>query len=126
LEDNFGNIYIGGNTRSNDGDVSGNHGWVDSWLVKLGDFTYIETKDIFPTSSVFPNPSSTNITILLNNNDNIGQQGLYIYDYSGGLVEYLKYDNSERIIIDISNFRKGLYFYRLQNTKALSGKFIVN
>lgn len=124
VQDNYGNIYIGGNTRSNDGDVSGNHGWVDSWLVKLGDVTNIEMKDILPTSSVFPNPSYTSVTILLNN-DNIGQQDLYIYDYSGRLIKSLNCNNPEKIIVDVSEFRKGLYFYKFEDCTISTGKFIV-
>lgn len=124
IQDSYGNIYIGGNTRSNDGDVSENHGWVDSWLVKLGDFANIEMKDIFPTSSVFPNPSYTNVTIIMNN-DNIGQQDLYIYDNIGRLIKSLKCNNLERIIVDVSEFRKGLYFYKFKDYTTLSGKFIV-
>jgi len=124
IEDNFGNIYIGGNTRSNDGDVSGNHGWVDSWLVKLGDFTNIEMKDMFLKSTVFPNPSHTNITILVNNG-NIKEHDLIIYDYCGRLIKSIKCNNPERINVDISEFRKGLYFYKFNDYTTLSGKFIV-
>ena len=123
LEDSLGNIYIGGNTRSNDGDVTGNHGWVDSWLVKLGDFTNIDMNEIFPKSYVFPNPTTTAITILFNI-DNNKLQDLYIYDYSGRLIKSLKSNNHERIIVDVSEFRKGLYFYKLKDD-TISGKFIV-
>lgn len=124
IEDNYGNIYIGGNTRSNEGDVSGNHGWVDAWLVKLGDFTNIDAKDVFTTSTVFPNPSHTYITILVNN-DNIRKQDLYIYNYRGQLIKSIKCNNLEKIIVDVSEFRKGLYFYRFNDLTTLSGKFIV-
>lgn len=123
LEDNYGNVYVGGNTRSNDGDVSGNHGWVDSWLVKLGDFTNIETKEIFQTSSAFPNPTNTTITVVLNNNNRLKE--LNIYDYSGRLIKSLKCVNPKRVIVDVSEFSKGLYFYKFKNSTTLSGKFIV-
>ena len=124
IEDNLGNIYIGGNTRSNDGDVSGNHGWVDSWLIKLGDFTSVDNKEVFPTSSVYPNPSTTTITILLNNSNN-RPQSLYIYDYGGRLIKSLQCKNHKRIIVDVSEFRKGFYFYKFKDFTTLSGKFIV-
>jgi hypothetical protein len=46
--DNNGNILFVGETNSNDGDVSGNHGDYDGWLVKVnpGTFDIIESKTI--------------------------------------------------------------------------------
>jgi hypothetical protein len=124
LEDNYGNVYVGGNTRSNDGDVSGNHGLVDSWLVKLGDFTNIETKESFQTPPVFPNPTSSTITIKLNNESNRLNK-LNIYDSKGRLIKSIKCNYQESVSVDVSEFRKGLYFYRFKNSTKFFGKFIV-
>lgn len=124
LQDNFGNVYIGGDTRSNDGNVSGNHGWVDSWLVKLGDFTSIEARETKQSCSVFPNPGSTFISIFINK-ENIEKKDLYIYDYRGVLIKSLEYRNHETIIVDVSDYKKGLYFFKFQDSTILTGKFIV-
>jgi len=123
-QDNYGNIYIGGNTRSNDGDVSGNHGWVDSWLIKLDDFTDIEKIDsLQSSSSPFPNPSSKTITIILNHNS-FEEQVIFIYDFTGAIVESLKFFSCDRIRVDVSSYRKGLYFYKSQTDTSISGRFI--
>ena len=124
IEDSFGNIYVGGNTRSNEGDVSGNHGWVDAWLVKLGDFTSIVTKESNQPSSALPNPTNSTITIILNDGKN-HQKELFIYNFNGRLIKSLKCNNHEKIIVDVSEFEKGLYLYRFKDFTTLSGKFIV-
>ncbi|HRI79448.1 MAG TPA: MopE-related protein [Cyclobacteriaceae bacterium] len=35
MQTNDGGYIVGGNSRSNNGDVSGNHGYIDYWVVKL-------------------------------------------------------------------------------------------
>lgn len=54
---------VAGSTGSNDGDVSGNHGWQDAWIVKLGDLgTGVDqggaAMDEQAVLCVRPNPSS--------------------------------------------------------------------
>ena len=85
--------YIGyivaGHSYSNSGDVTGNHGSSDYWVVKLDDESAIN-KYIDPFSNLFitPNPvsQSTTISFSLSQSENLS---VGIYDITGRLVTKL-------------------------------------
>lgn len=58
-----GGYIVAGYTVSNNGDVIGNHGSIDAWVVKLGP-DVLET-DTFTTNQIklFPNPTTTILTV---------------------------------------------------------------
>jgi len=59
---NDGGFIIAGRSDSNDGDVTGNHGGDDFWVVKLRDYT-LSTQSPQAPLSIFPNPAHTSITL---------------------------------------------------------------
>ena len=52
-------------SESNDGDVSGNYGLVDIWIVKLaGGTTNLHSiENIKNSFAIYPNPANTHITL---------------------------------------------------------------
>jgi hypothetical protein len=124
IQDQYDNIYVAGNTRSFDGDISGNHGWVDSWLVKLDNSTNLDKQEISTPYSVFPNPSSTHMTFSLPEGT-ISASYIEIYDISGSLVKSVEIYDQTHIRLDVTDFKKGLYFYKFKNCTVLPGRFIV-
>jgi len=105
---NDGGYIVAGGSSSNDGDVSGNHGDVDCWLVKLaGSQQSIENfqPDLF---SVFPNPAQNAINIKVDNKL-IGKP-FSIYDNTGKVFLSGKI-NSENTAIEIGNLSGGIYLF---------------
>jgi len=103
-----GGYIVAGVTTSNDGDVSGNHGGADCWVVKLTNSQLLienTEQDLF---SVFPNPAKNTINIKADNKL-IGKP-YSIYDYSGKVVLIGKI-NSENTVIEISNLSGGIYLF---------------
>jgi len=60
-----GGFIVAGSSSSNDGDVTGNHGDYDFWVVKLSDSepTSIERNTPLISCSIYPNPAETYIWI---------------------------------------------------------------
>jgi hypothetical protein len=62
-----GALVVGGYTSSTDGDVSGNHGIDDYWLVKLQGYLSAQSLPSFTLGNfrlnVYPNPASKNLAI---------------------------------------------------------------
>lgn len=79
-------FIVAGETGSNDGDVSGNHGgYYDCWIVKLsGD---VPTGIAAPNNfiSLFPNPVQTQLTINLATPSN--DVNIFVYDLQGKIID---------------------------------------
>jgi hypothetical protein len=59
-----GGLVLTGYTNSNDGDVSGNHGGGDFWLVKLeAEPVGISENAFSPVLTIYPNPTSTSLVV---------------------------------------------------------------
>ncbi|MCX7909609.1 MAG: T9SS type A sorting domain-containing protein [Ignavibacteria bacterium] len=124
---------IVGRTKSNDGDVSGNHGAVDYWVVKLTATSSIDNNFLSDNYiQVIPNPATTLINIQLkgefsnsdpNSNQN-SELNLFISDLFGR--EILSYqikfqdyvfisDDEIKIKVDISTLPDGIYSILIKN-----------
>ncbi len=79
-----------------------------------------------PILDIFPNPSKTLCTITFNN-PHQKLQSLYIYNVNGQLLKSLKDFSGNKIQIDNSDLKSGIYFARLQNEMGMSrnAKFVV-
>jgi len=80
------------------------------------------------SSNCFPNPSNNFLNIELNNPNNFPYD-LCIYDNLGRKVHGLNFITVEEIVIDVRDFKNGIYHYTLfcptQNLRS-TGKFIKN
>ncbi|MGZ3751180.1 MAG: T9SS type A sorting domain-containing protein [Bacteroidia bacterium] len=103
-----GGYVIAGWSKSNDGDVTGNHGNNDFWVVKLSpSVTGIKEPESNVNWQIFPNPSSGIFSV--NSDMSTGNTILKIVNSVGQLILRTEiYTNHTSI--DISQFTPGLYF----------------
>lgn len=101
-----GGYIIAGNSESNDGDVTGNHGEGDFWIVKLvGDGTPIGDMIEKPDFAVFPNPTLDILTIMGFDFEN----QLTIINATGQIVLKKSIKGNEETL-DVSGLPAGVYF----------------
>ena len=108
-----GGYIVAGSSGSNDGEVSGNHGHSDGWLVKLSPDLGLKELNL-STVAVFPNPVTNDFTV------NTGQQvmeKIKVYNISGQLIL-----ESSKNSVPISSLKTGVYFLQI----ILSNQTIVN
>ncbi len=75
--------------------------------------------------SVIPNPATDFINILLPIVD--GKQTLKIFDITGKLVYNNEYSNISNIEVNVSEFKKGIYFLKIDNqTNTYNKKIVIN
>ncbi len=106
-----GGCIVSGGTSSTDGDVTGNHGNNDAWVVKLGpdlSTTGFEESAVV----VYPNPTSTLLTVQNNNNTVI--DCITITDLMGKVVLTQTTNTNQ---INVAPLASGTYFL-----EATSGK----
>ncbi|MCC6720859.1 MAG: T9SS type A sorting domain-containing protein [Bacteroidia bacterium] len=116
-----GGFVIAGYTKSNNGDVSGNKGNSDYWVVKLSPTSGIENIET-PYINIYPNPASATFEI---SNLHIDSK-LNIYDMQGKLI-YSKYINERLCKFNTEHFKNGIYLIQNEiNGKIINKKLIVN
>ncbi len=106
-----GGYIVAGQTNSTDGDVTGNHGGNDVWVVKLGpelSTTGFEKSTVV----VYPNPTSTLLTVQNNNNTVI--DSITITDLMGKVVLTQTTNTNQ---VNVAPLASGTYFL-----EATSGK----
>jgi hypothetical protein len=114
---------LAGSTSSNDGDVSGNYGLSDFWIVKLSPFS-VNTQTLPGQNfnlQVFPNPAQQSITLkTLFAEPDIK---VIIINLSGEEITRQTITNGEPI--NISNFANGMYLLTAitSSGKICAGKF---
>jgi hypothetical protein len=112
-----GGYMVAGSTDSNDGDVTGNHGGADYWVVKL--FPYVlgieeETNNSFV--NLFPNPATNELTI---ENGKLRIEKIELYNAVGEVV--LNYQLSTinyQLSVDVSQLLPGVYFVAVTDDKG--------
>ena len=114
-----GGYILSGGSNSNDGDVSGNHGANDAWVVKLSSVLGMDESLYNNLVSFSPNPV-TNI-LNVNVNDNMINQKYSITDILGKLIVEGKL-NENSSSINVEYLSKGVYFLKVADNKAI--KFI--
>lgn len=119
-----GGYIVSGSTYSNDGDVTGNHGGSDCWVVKLSSDnlstnTYIENS-VF---TLYPNPTKEIISLKLDYF--VPTQEITITDILGKNI-YKQKLNGLTTSFNVSSFEKGIYFLNLINgNQKTTQKFII-
>ena len=115
-----GGYIVAGSSYSNDGDVSGNHGSSDYWIVKLKEFTGgIESNKLEYGFSIYPNPNKGIFNIVINNTNN-EKRTIKITNVIGKVVYKREFEKTERIFeqIDLSGLAKGIYFISVKGGKV--------
>lgn len=107
-----GGYILAGYTESNDGDVTGNHGGSDMWIVKLEGFPIstpiLENKT---TCALYPNPVSNVLTIEHSFRE---IQPYTLLDVTGQLV-LQGLLNTQKDMIDLKNLAEGTYLLKVGN-----------
>jgi len=103
-----GGYIIAGQTNSNDGEVSGNHGGFDYWIVKLFApvASGVPALGNTPPITIIPNPTTGYISVL-----GAGNVAIRIYNTMGQLIK--EAGNTDNI--SIAEFPAGLYFVKVLN-----------
>jgi hypothetical protein len=104
-----------GYSKSNDGDVTNNHGVEDYWIVKLNPSLVTSTVDLTYLNQLylFPNPTNGKIDILNTNNYRFYYS---IYDITGGIIKEETMLNS---LIDISPYSSGFYIIQIRSNRTV-------
>jgi hypothetical protein len=111
-----GGLIVAGYSFSLDGDVSGNHGGGDYWIVKLSTIT--PTEESYPTTSftLFPNPARDRLHL------NLDQKAeIKILDIKGKEIKTFTAEPGE-ISVDISWIEGGMYFMKVGSDKVVTVK----
>jgi len=108
---------VAGYSSSNDGDVTGNHGDYDYWIVKLNTAIGIEepltnTNDFF----ISPNPVKDNFTISVN--AEIRNAQVEIYNVFGQKL-YSAAINKQQETINMKQFSPGIYFVKMSDGEKM-------
>ncbi|MFB6258114.1 MAG: T9SS type A sorting domain-containing protein, partial [Flavobacteriales bacterium] len=107
-----GGYILNGKSSSSDGDVSGNNGSKDLWVVKLGTQTTSLSQKVEKTSfKVRPNPTNGQLRINLGKKTQEAQ--ITIRDLTGRMVKREQVGNTSTFRTSIEG-EPGLYFVELQ------------
>lgn len=113
-----GGYILAGSAASTDGDITGNHGNADAWIVKLssGQLSTAE-HNLINNPELYPNPAKDFVNL-----DHLPQGSIVeIFDLSGKVI-FNKKDNTGNIRINTSSFTNGVYIIKVQN----KGKIILS
>lgn len=120
-----GGFVIAGDSNSNNGDVTGNHGGRDYWIVKLAPENLATSeimKDVSVTANVYPNPAKEYITVKLDYFTPSMEAS--ITDMLGKTVHQQKLEGL-KTKINTSHLEKGVYFLNVTGgTQKITKKFI--
>lgn len=107
-----GGYIVAGQSKSNDGDVTGNHGYSDYWVVKLYPDN-LGITEYSPQIAVYPNP----VTTVLNISANEPVKSVTVYNLLGQKVMSSSHFEAT-LQLDISGLPAGLYFMEITTETA--------
>ena len=125
IEKNTNEYVIAGSSNSNDGDVTGNHGLEDFWIVKLNNSVGINEHTLSSNIKLFPNPVGNflNVEFPFLINDKVS---ISILNPIGEIIQ----ENNLRLnneAINVGNLKQGIYFLKvLAGDNYFTAKFIKN
>jgi len=113
-------FIISGYSSSTNGDIIGNNGLGDYWVVKLEPDPLSITNFLENNISIFPNPSTDILTLKLPNNTTIDK--ITITDLTGKIV---KDQTQNTNIVNVENLANGLYILEVfSGDQKFETKFI--
>ena len=119
-----GGFILTGYTASSDGDITGNHGFFDYWVVKLSPNLSIEDLNRLTNLTLYPNPVQDWLTMATDVTIVSGR----IYDGLGRVVKTFKFFDESSNTLDVSDLKEGFYMLEvdtIENTKTAKA-FIKN
>jgi hypothetical protein len=122
-----GGYYVGGSTNTpiDTGDVTGNHGLEDVWIVKLFPTPPVGILDIDNSNNLllYPNPSMGLVTLDMSKTK---ISFIRIYNILGDIVfQQNEINTRDKITVDVSKLSPGLYYLVADSRSGLiSSKFI--
>lgn len=111
---NDGGYLLAGSSSSNNGNVSGNHGSGDFWIVKLSPDLLENPEFTTKHTVLYPNPVKNFLHI--ETSKNIGK--VHIYNILGQTV-YNKTHQGNAISLNFEHFTKGVYIVEITNGNHL-------
>ena len=109
-----GGYIISGIANSNNGDVSGNHGGGDGWVIKIGDKpSAVPDMPVTPELALAPNPASDELEITAS----AAITRITITNPLGQTVRTLACHTTQ-LRVDIAGLAPGQYFVRVNNTEV--------
>jgi len=118
-----GGFVVAGWSYSTDGDVPGNHGDYDYWILRLdnGNITGVPTQQLSQNVTIYPNPANNKLTVIANGTKQFIAK---IYTLHGQLL-LQETITPETSAIDISKLAEGLYILKLTgSTETTVAKFV--
>ena len=114
-----GGYVVVGETASTDGDVSGNHGIWDGWVVKLGPAEVGITELAVPGFTIAPNPTSS--TVLIEVEPGAQASSVSIMESTGRVMLTQSLSRGQRpITVDLNALATGVYFIQLNFAEGSS------
>ena len=119
IETADGNLAIAGSSYSDSGDVGGNQGLIDFWILKIENQSLGTSRNIVedPLSelSLYPNPTSENITVELT--ESIDSMTITIHDIRGRKLSQQIIENTSLFQLELIG-AKGIYLVEFEDTKG--------
>ncbi len=121
-----GGYIVAGSAGSDDGDVSGNNGERDLWVVKLSADPMGEDQVVINDNpiTVYPNPLNNNAVIGFPNPQN-EKYKLTVTDASGRIVRITENITGNEYNFKKGHLRKGIYFIGLSGDKCYRTEIII-
>ena len=130
IQNNDRSIIIASTSYSNDGDVSGNHGLADVWVVKLypSNVGLGSPSNLNSDFSVYYNCSSEEVAISFTDNLNESIR-IHLMDVTGRILQMqaiYSIPGLNKITIPVNSFTPGIYLVRLEtNTSNVTRRVVV-
>ena len=118
-----GGYLVGGYSDSNSGDVTGNHGSTDFWIVKLSSVTEIVDGTAGSNFNVFPNPGTNHLTVDLGFNNK--KVEVVIVDINGKIIYSTTATETQKIEVNTKYFEAGVYFLQLLSEDLIEMKKLI-
>ena len=110
-------------SSSVNGDVTGNKGKMDYWVVKLSPVSDVKEEANMQTVSITPGIAESEITVNLTSSSG-SNQIISIYNLNGELQKSI-YNSEKNLNISIADLPAGVYFVKVQDGSNISmGEFI--
>ena len=123
-----GGYIVGGWSESNDGDVSGNNGSYDYWIVKLASNTAINDFNAITSLEVYPNPVSNDLKLRISLS-RPEQLSIHVRDLLGqcvmDIMELEGIQGDQLHSISTSKLANGIYLLEVTGEYGIMTKRII-